>query len=57
MHLSNWLQNQYGTTKYLAWEEFHIGSQEAGYWVSIAYCANSSNVESSLFQTNLAPVE
>jgi hypothetical protein len=57
MHLNNWLQSRYGGTSRVTYEEFHYGSEDSGYWMMIAYCADFSTINFQLSGSDLASVE
>jgi len=40
MHLNNWLQGRYGSTRYLTWDAVQVGPQHSGYWMVTAYLNN-----------------
>ncbi|KIM88642.1 hypothetical protein PILCRDRAFT_2847 [Piloderma croceum F 1598] len=40
MHLNNWLQSRYGHTNRVTYELIHYGSEDSGYWMTIAYFDN-----------------
>jgi hypothetical protein len=38
MELNNYLQTRFATTKYLTWDAVHVGPNDAGNWVVVAFC-------------------